>query len=86
MIPAETSPAGLLADIRPEARATRQSGIVEVLHYGRERPGLIPLWVGEGDLPTPAFIRDVALRSLEAGETFYTAQRGLPVLREAIAT
>ena len=86
MSPAELPPAGDLADIRPEARATRQSGIVEVFHYGRERPGLIPLWVGEGDLPTPAFIRDVALRSLEAGETFYTAQRGLPVLREAIAT
>ncbi len=46
---------------------------------------LIPLWVGEGDLPTPAFIADAAARSLAAGETFYTYQRGLPELRAALA-
>ena len=68
----------LLDAIRPEARDARQSGIVELFNYGRGREGLIPLWVGEGDLPTPAFIAEAARRSLEAGETFYTAQRGLP--------
>jgi len=72
-------------DIRPEAREARQSGIVELFNYGRGREGLIPLWVGEGDLPTPGFIADAARRSFEAGETFYTAQRGLPALRESIA-
>ena len=77
-------PNGLEA-IRAEARAAQQSGIVEVFNYGRDRPGLIPLWVGEGDLTTPAFIREAAQRSYEAGETFYTAQRGLPAFREAIA-
>ena len=75
----------LLDAIRREARDARQSGIVELLNYGRGREGLIPLWVGEGDLPTPAFIAQAARRSFEAGETFYTAQRGLPALREAIA-
>ena len=49
------------------------------------RPGLIPLWAGEGDLPTPQFINDAAARSLAAGETFYTLQRGIPELRQAIA-
>ena len=44
---------------------------------------LIPLWVGEGDLPTPAFICEAASRSLVAGETFYTYQRGIPELRQA---
>ena len=71
--------------IRPEARAARQSGIVELFNYGRGREGLIPLWVGEGDLPTPDFIAEAARRSFAAGETFYTAQRGLPAFREAIA-
>ena len=71
--------------IRPEARDARQSGIVELFNYGRGREGLIPLWVGEGDLTTPPFIAEAARRSFEAGETFYTAQRGLPALREAIA-
>ena len=75
----------LLDAIRPEARDARQSGIVELFNYGRGREGLIPLWVGEGDLPTPTFVAQAAQRSFEAGETFYTAQRGLPALREAIA-
>ena len=47
--------------------------------------GLIPLWVGEGDLPTPGFISDAAAKSLAAGETFYTHQRGIPELRAALA-
>ncbi len=73
------------ADLRPEAREAPPSGIVDVVNHGRLKPGLIPLWVGEGDLATPAFIVEAATRSLAAGETFYTWQRGIPELREAIA-
>ena len=62
-----------------------ESGIVEVANYGRGREGLIPLWIGEGHRPTPAFIADAATRALAAGETFYSWQRGIPELREAIA-
>jgi aspartate/methionine/tyrosine aminotransferase len=72
-------------DLRPAARAAPESGIVEVMNYGRPREGLIPLWAGEGDMPTPAFICEAATRSLAAGETFYTWQRGIPPLREALA-
>ena len=71
--------------LRPEAEHAPASGIVEVFNYGRTRPGLIPLWVGEGDLPTPDFICEAAARSLAAGETFYTYQRGIPDLRHALA-
>jgi aspartate/methionine/tyrosine aminotransferase len=67
------------------ARAAPESGIVELANYGRGREGLIPLWVGEGDLPTPSFICEAATRALAAGETFYTWQRGIPPLREALA-
>src|SRR5262249_17437302 len=62
-----------------------ESGIVEVMNYGRRRDRVIPLWAGEGDMPTPAFIADAATRSLAAGETFYTWQRGIPELRAALA-
>lgn len=72
-------------DVRPEVRALPLSGIVEVFDYGRGRPGLIPLWVGEGDLPTPRFICDAAAEALAAGETFYTYQGGIPELRATIA-
>ncbi len=74
-----------LGEIQPAMRAVPQSGIVEVFNYGRNRQGLIPLWVGEGDSPTPAFIVEAAKASLDRGETFYTHQRGIPELREAIA-
>ena len=70
---------------RAERLRVPDSGIVEVFNYGRGRQGLIPLWVGEGDLPTPDFICDAAARSFKQGETFYTGQRGLPELRAAIA-
>lgn len=75
----------LLDAIRPEALNAPESGIVGVVNYGRLREGLVPLWVGEGDLPTPRFVCDAATRSLAAGETYYTWQRGVPELREALA-
>ena len=45
----------------------------------------IPLWFGEPDLPTPDFINRAATRALAEGHTFYTLNRGIPELREAIA-
>lgn len=76
---------GLLRSLRSEALNAPESGIVEVVNKGRLKPGLIPLWVGEGDLSTPDFICEAASRSLAAGETFYTWQRGIPELRDALA-
>lgn len=76
---------GLLEALRPEARGLRESGIVRAMNYGRGRQGLIPLWTGESDTPTPPFICEAAYRSMLAGETFYTYQRGIPELRAAIA-
>ncbi len=78
-------PASILDHVRPEVTGLPRSGIEEVFTYGLGRQGLIPLWVGEGDLPTPAFICDAATRAMAAGETFYTYQGGIPELRSAIA-
>jgi len=75
----------LLQDIRAEARSAPDSGISAIIDYGRGRPGLIPMWAGEGDLATPDFITRAAVAGLQAGETFYTWQRGLPDLRQALA-
>jgi aspartate/methionine/tyrosine aminotransferase len=68
-------PAALIAALRAPAREAPVSGIVDVMG----------LWAGEGDTPTPAFIAEAANRALTAGETFYTWQRGIPDLREALA-
>ena len=75
----------LIDALRAEARHAPVSGIEAVANYGRGRPGLIPLWAGEGDLPTPDFINAAAMRGLADGETFYTWQGGIPELREALA-
>jgi len=70
--------------IRSEIAALSPSGIGRISRLGQGRDGLIPLWFGESDLVTPAFIRDAAKQALDAGETFYADARGLPRLREGI--
>jgi aspartate/methionine/tyrosine aminotransferase len=71
--------------LRPMATELPESGILKAINYGRNRPGLIPFWAGEGDLPTPDFISEAAIQALREGHTFYTYQRGIPKLRQAIA-
>ncbi|MBJ3777582.1 pyridoxal phosphate-dependent aminotransferase [Acuticoccus mangrovi] len=75
----------LLAAVTTAARATPVSGIISAVNHGRDKPGLIPLWAGEGDLPTPRIIAEAAAKALYDGATFYTHQRGIPPLREALA-
>ena len=71
--------------IRPQIRNLKASLIAEVAMLGMGDPDVLPLWFGEGDLPTPRFITDAAARALAAGETFYTYERGIPPLRQALA-
>lgn len=78
-------PAASARALAAPARYAPESGIVEIMNYGRRRGDVMPLWAGEGDLPTPAFITDAAAAALAAGETFYTWQRGIPELRAALA-
>ncbi|MBB2752644.1 UNVERIFIED_ORG: aspartate/methionine/tyrosine aminotransferase [Rhizobium aethiopicum] len=75
----------IVKSLSPRAMAAPESGIVEVVNYARGREGLLPLWVGEGDLPTPDFISRAAMDALASGETFYTWQRGIPELRQALS-
>lgn len=82
--PLPATPRGRPAPIRPEIEELQDSGIVQVWRLGFEVPDVIGLWVGEGDLPTPAFICEAAAAALRAGETFYTHKRGIPELRCAL--
>ncbi|EAU42347.1 aspartate aminotransferase [Fulvimarina pelagi HTCC2506] len=74
-----------LSRLRAEARNAPPSGIVAVMQHAFGREGVLPMWAGEGDLSTPDFIARAASESLAKGETFYTHQRGLPELRQALA-
>jgi len=70
---------------RPAVQALAASRIREVANAGMGRSGLLPFWFGEPDTVTPDFICKGAVESLQAGETFYAQNLGIPALREALA-
>lgn len=61
------------------------SKIREVANAGLGRNDVLAFWFGESDEATPAVVKDAAIESLRAGETFYSHNLGLPELREALA-
>jgi aspartate aminotransferase len=61
------------------------SPIIDVWRLGVGRSDVIGLWAGESDLPTPKPFCDAAAAALATGQTFYSQNRGIPALREAIA-
>ncbi|MDL1861458.1 aminotransferase class I/II-fold pyridoxal phosphate-dependent enzyme [Betaproteobacteria bacterium PRO7] len=61
------------------------SRIREVANAALGRDDIVKFWFGEGDLPTPEFIRAAAKQALDAGETFYNHNLGIAELRQAIA-
>jgi aspartate/methionine/tyrosine aminotransferase len=70
--------------IRKTIRHIRPNGIGAVSSTALGQPDLIPLWFGETDLVTPAFISNAAKKALDEGKTFYTHADGILPLREAI--
>jgi aspartate/methionine/tyrosine aminotransferase len=71
---------------REAVRGLVASQIREVANAGLGEPGILPFWFGEPDEVTPAYIREAAIASINAGETFYTLNFGIDELRDAIAT
>ena len=61
------------------------SQIAEVYYAGKDHPRLLPFWFGEGDTPTPDFVKRAAIDAIGADKTFYVDDRGVPPLRETIA-
>jgi aspartate aminotransferase len=76
---------GLAASLSRPIAELRETHITEVAMSVFGDPEVIPLWFGEGDLVTPDFVREAAATGLQAGETFYTWQRGIPELRAALS-
>ncbi|HNE59212.1 MAG TPA: pyridoxal phosphate-dependent aminotransferase [Ottowia sp.] len=62
-----------------------ESKIREVANAGMGRADVLPFWFGESDEVTPEAVRAAGIASLQAGETFYSHNLGLPELREAVA-
>ena len=79
-------PPGLSASLSDAIGNLSETPIAEVAMSVFGDPEVIPLWFGEGDLVTPAFVCEAAAQGLQAGETFYTWQRGIPELRAALSS
>jgi aspartate/methionine/tyrosine aminotransferase len=79
------TPSPFSAAPRDIVQSLGASRIREVANAGMGRADVLPFWFGEPDQVTPAFIRDAAKAALDAGDTFYTHNLGIPALRETLA-
>jgi len=61
------------------------SRIRELAEVAMSMDGVLRLYFGESNLPTPDYIKQAAVQALADGYTFYTENAGLPSLRRAIA-
>ncbi len=71
--------------LNPTVRAIKPSGIRRFFDLAAEMKGVISLGVGEPDFVTPWRIREASIYALEKGYTMYTANSGLPQLRQEIS-
>lgn len=71
--------------LSPVANGLKPSGIRRFFDIAAEMDHVISLGVGEPDFKTPWAIRQEAIRTLEKGQTWYTANAGLFQLRQEIA-
>jgi hypothetical protein len=77
-----------MADMPALARSVHDvphSRIRELAEVAMSMDGVLRLYFGESNLPTPHYIKEAAIRALADGYTFYTENAGLPSLRRAIA-
>ena len=71
--------------MRQVVMGLEESRIREVANEGLGRDDVLKFWFGESDEATPEFVREAAMASLQAGDTFYAHNLGLVELRQAIA-
>ena len=63
----------------------KRSAIREFSNLAAQTPGCIRLTLGEPDFSTPSPVRDAVTAALDAGQTHYIPNNGVPRLRQAIA-
>jgi aspartate aminotransferase len=71
--------------IAASAARVPQSRIREIAEMAMRMDGVIRLYFGESNLPTPDYLKRAAARALEDGYTFYSENAGLPGLRRDLA-
>jgi hypothetical protein len=61
------------------------SRIRELAEIAMSMDGVLKLYFGESNLPTPEYIKRAAQKAMSDGFTFYTENAGLPSLRKSLA-
>jgi aspartate/methionine/tyrosine aminotransferase len=73
------------ASISSSALSVPGSRIRELAEIAMGMDGVLKLYFGESDVPTPAFLQEAARKAMADGYTYYTENAGLPSLREELA-
>jgi len=74
-----------MSTVASSALQVPPSRIRELADIAMEMDGVIKLYFGESNVPTPEYIKRAATKALEEGYTFYTENAGLPGLRQDLA-
>jgi len=69
--------------IHPAVKNIAVSGIRQMANRMSRYDRVLSLTLGQPDFPTPAHVLEAAKRALDEGKTVYTANAGLPELRQA---
>src|SRR5580658_242015 len=81
-----SSPIAKLApSVAASALAVPHSRIRELAEIAMSMDGVLKLYFGESNLPTPEFIKRAAQKAMSDGFTLYTENAGLPSMRKALA-
>ena len=74
----------MAATLAPSALAVPYSRIRELAEIAMGMDGVLKLYFGESNLPTPDYIKRAAQKAMADGFTFYTENAGLPSLRRSL--
>ena len=72
--------------VASSAAQVPQSRIRELAEAAMKMDGVLKLYFGESNIPTPEYIKRAAAAALEEGYTFYTENAGRPGLRQDLAS
>jgi hypothetical protein len=75
----------MIPTVASSAQQVPQSRIRELADIAMKMKGVLSLYFGESNLPTPEYIKRAASKALEEGYTFYSENAGLPGLRDDLA-
>jgi len=74
-----------MPSIASSVESVPHSRIRELAEIAMSMDGVLRLYFGESNLPTPDYIKRAGLAAMQDGYTFYTENAGLPSLRRALA-